>query len=78
MPDHAHPDRADGEPKHASEPAAAPVTGDPAHRAGRRRGRRVRTEPPAGSDPTPSPEPPRHASTENDEQLKRDKPPHWG
>jgi len=59
---------------------------DPAHRAdvpsdvptGRGRHRRVTTAPPEGSDPTPAPEPARHASTENDEQLKRDKPPHWG
>jgi hypothetical protein len=43
----------------------------------RRRSRRVTTEVPAGSDPSPAPEPPRHASTENDDRLKRDKPPHW-
>lgn len=40
--------------------------------------RRVRTVPPEGSDPHPEPEPKRHVSTENDEQLKRDVPPHWG
>ena len=59
---------------------------EPSHRAdvpsdiptGRGKHRRVTTEPPVGSDPAPAPEPPRHASTENDEQLKRDKPPHWG
>jgi hypothetical protein len=40
--------------------------------------RRVTTAPVPGSDPTPLPEPARHAQGENDEQLKRDKPPHWG
>ena len=44
----------------------------------RRKHRRVRTEPVPGSDPKPAPEPPRHTSGENDEQLKRDVPPHWG
>jgi hypothetical protein len=74
-----------GEPAHADGPTATPS--EPAHRAdanvgevlGRRarHRRRVTTEPPVGSDPAPDPEPPRHSSTENDEQLKRDKPPHW-
>jgi len=45
---------------------------------GRHRGRRVTTEPPAGSDPNPAPEPPRSTGTENDARLKADKPPHWG
>ena len=40
--------------------------------------RRVTTEPPAGSDPNPQPEPPRSSGTENDARLKADKPPHWG
>jgi len=40
--------------------------------------RRVTTPPPPGSDPSPAPEPGRHKVDENDEQLKRDKPPHWG
>jgi len=63
-------------PRHADGPSGAPT--EPAHRdAGRRRGRRVRTTPPEGSDPTPQPEPPRHTSTENDERLKGDKPPHY-
>jgi len=71
---------------HADEPEAAVFTpSEPSHRAdvptdipvGRGKHRRVTTEPPAGSDPAPAPEPPRHASTENDEQLKRDVPPHW-
>ena len=43
----------------------------------RRRTRRVTTDAPAGSDPSPASEPPRHAATENDERLKGDKPPHW-
>jgi len=43
----------------------------------RRRKRRVTTDAPAGSDPSPASEPPRHAATENDERLKGDKPPHW-
>jgi hypothetical protein len=47
-------------------------------RAPRRPHRRVTTEPPAGSDPEPLPEPPRSTGTENDERLKADKPPHWG
>ena len=61
---------------------------EPAHRADLsvpealvarpRHRRRVTTEPPVGSAPLPSPEPARHAAAENDEQLKRDKPPHWG
>jgi hypothetical protein len=44
----------------------------------RRIRRRVRTEPVPGTDAHPSPEPPRHQSGENDDQLKRDVPPHWG
>jgi hypothetical protein len=44
----------------------------------RRGGRRVSTDPVPGSDPTPAPEPPRHASAENDAQLRADVPPHWG
>ena len=39
---------------------------------------RASTPPPHGSDPNPSPEPPRHTVADNDEQLRRDKPPHWG
>lgn len=49
-----------------------------ARKPGERIRRRVTTEPVAGSDPHPSPEPRRHADGENDEQLKRDVPPHWG
>ena len=51
---------------------------DPAVLTPRIHRRRASTQPPAGSDPTPSPEPARHATNENDEQLRRDKPPHWG
>jgi hypothetical protein len=50
----------------------------PPERRERRPHRRVRTEPVPGSDPNPAPEPRRHASTENDDRLKADKPPHWG
>lgn len=42
-----------------------------------RRHRRVTTDAVPGSDPTPTPEPERHALDENDERLKTDKPPHW-
>ena len=74
MPQHAEgPLMTPSEPAHRGDPVDAP---DPAPRARHRR--RVTTESPAGSDPTPAPEEPRHASTENDEQLKRDVPPHWG
>lgn len=55
------------EPGRADEPARP-----------RRRNRRVRTEPVPGTDPNPTPEPSRHGEGENDEQLKRDVPPHWG
>lgn len=40
--------------------------------------RRVTTEPVPGSDPNPAPEPPRHREGENDAELRRDVPPHWG
>jgi hypothetical protein len=56
--------------------AIEPEGGMPVNPSARRR-RRVVTEPPSGSDPAPVREPPRHASTENDDRLKRDKPPHW-
>ncbi|PZE81709.1 hypothetical protein [Curtobacterium sp. MCBD17_032] len=42
-----------------------------------RSGRRVTTRPVPGSDPTPAPEPARHAAGENDDRLLRDRPPHW-
>jgi hypothetical protein len=42
-----------------------------------RRRRRVTTPPPAGSDPSPSSEPARHALTENDDRLRAEKPPHY-
>ncbi len=43
-----------------------------------RKHRRVTTGPIPGTDPTPQPEPERHAENETDERLKADKPPHWG
>jgi len=42
-----------------------------------KRPRRVTTEPPPGTDPTPAAEPDRHDLTENDERLKAEKPPHY-
>jgi hypothetical protein len=60
----------------AVEPDAAQPDATPERRPRVRR--RVTTAPVPGSDPTPLPEPARHAQGENDEQLKRDKPPHWG
>ena len=42
-----------------------------------RRRRRVTTEPPPGSDPKPEGEPDRHSGTENDERMRREKPPHY-
>jgi hypothetical protein len=46
--------------------------------AGRPRHRkRVTTDAPPGTDPTPSSEPPRHAQDENDQRLREDKPPHY-
>ena len=68
---------------HAGAPGADSVEeneegGEPQRESTRRRpGRRARTAPPPGSDPTPAPEPPRHASTENDSRLRTDKPPHY-
>ncbi|OJX65945.1 MAG: hypothetical protein BGO95_05965 [Micrococcales bacterium 73-13] len=46
-------------------------------RAAPPRRRRATTPPPAGSDPRPEPEPPRHAPTDNDERMRRDRPPHY-
>lgn len=42
----------------------------------RRRGRRVSTEPAPGSTDEPAQEP--QQSSENDERLRQDVPPHWG
>lgn len=42
----------------------------------RRRGRRVSTEPVDGATDEPAPE--RRQSTDNDDRLRGDKPPHWG
>ncbi len=52
------------------EPVVEPDGTRPKHR-------RVTTEPPGGSDPTPTSEPPRHRLEENDERLKAEKPPHY-
>lgn len=62
-------------------PPVRPATDGPetADRPGgtARRRRRVTTQPVPGSDPAPAPEPPRHRAGENDDQLRRDVPPHW-
>lgn len=42
----------------------------------RRRGRRVSTEPTPGYTGEPPQE--QHQSSENDERLRQDVPPHWG
>lgn len=39
--------------------------------------RRIRTDPPPGTDPHPEPEAERSAGTENDYRLRADKPPHY-
>lgn len=39
--------------------------------------RRVTTQPVPGYVPSPAPEPARHRDGENDDQLRRDVPPHW-
>jgi len=66
-------------PAPADDPATDAVDADdPAAPTVRRKGRRVTTEPVAGTDPTPTPEPSRSSGTENDARLKADKPPHWG
>ena len=55
------------------------MTPEQDHADGRRprRNRRVTTEPPPGSDPTPQPEPERSTGTENDDRMRREKPPHY-
>ncbi|HWM34270.1 MAG TPA: hypothetical protein VNR36_08545 [Pseudolysinimonas sp.] len=57
----------DAEP---AEPSGA-ATRRPKHR------KRVSTDVPPGTDPTPSSEPPRHALDENDQRLRDEKPPHY-
>ena len=60
------------------DPVVEPVeTPEPPPPRGPRHRRRVTTEPPLGTDPTPSSEPPRHALDENDQRLREDKPPHY-
>lgn len=71
----AEPGQGDG----SAEASAPSVTPAPAPTlVARRTGRRVTTEPVPGTDPNPTPEPPRSTGTENDQRLKADKPPHWG
>lgn len=83
----AHPPHASGERDDAAEPpagvdpaeefAAPEAAGEPpVPLVIRRRGRRVSTEPPEGYLGEPARE--RQQSSENDEQLRRDLPPHWG
>ncbi|HEU4808228.1 MAG TPA: hypothetical protein VFT01_08185 [Homoserinimonas sp.] len=64
--------------KHRSGDEPVPDDASDAEKPRRRIRRRVSTEPAPGTDPHPAPEPRRHASGENDDQLKRDVPPHWG
>ena len=52
-------------------------TGSRPRAARTRRRRRVTTDAPPGTDPTPSSEPPRHALNENDQRLREEKPPHY-
>ena len=60
------------DPDPVGDGVAEPVeTRRPRHR------KRVTTDAPAGTDPTPSSEPPRHALDENDQRLREDKPPHY-
>ncbi len=58
---------------------AAPVRGESDDRPGGtgRRRRRVTTQPVPGYDPAAPAEPARHRDGENDDQLRRDVPPHW-
>ena len=64
---------------HAGEPLPADVEHAMAQQPSRRTRKHVRvtTEPPAGSDPAPEPEPPRGSNTANDTRLREDKPPHY-
>jgi len=64
------------DPSGASVPAESADVAAPAPASPRRR-RRVTTAPPAGSDPSPQREEPRHTLTENDDRLKAEKPPHY-
>ena len=65
---------------HAGEPLSEVDEKALAKVKGRKRRKHVRvtTAAPAGSDPTPAPEPSRNSGKENDARLKADKPPHWG
>jgi hypothetical protein len=68
--------RPDGERTRSAEPVRSGQTGLPGGTT--RVGRRVTTSPVPGSDPTPSPEPPRLGTGENDARLLGERPPHWG
>jgi hypothetical protein len=68
-------------PEQVSQPEPDPV-GDgtvvePVETRRPRRRKRVTTDVPPGTDPTPSSEPPRHALDENDQRLRDEKPPHY-
>jgi len=64
------------EPAETPKPDPDPV-GEPAETRPPRHRKRVTTEVPPGTDPTPSSEPPRHTLDENDQRLREDKPPHY-
>ena len=73
------PDAGAAEPTGAGvevEPGVSGAVAEPKPRPRIRR--RVTTQAVPGSDPHPAPEPKRHVPGENDAQLKRDVPPHWG
>lgn len=72
MPEHPHDPGCDA----ADADGIRPET-DATPAPARRRNRRVTTPPPPGSDPTPAPEPPRLPRGDNDERMRREKPPHY-
>ena len=68
----------ESEPDGAGDPPSRGLRSDPKGRVSKpSKPRRAKTEPPPGSDPKPAPEPKRHASGENDDRLRGDKPPHY-
>ena len=54
-----------------------PHTPEPDSKRPERRRRRVRTDPPPGTDAQPVAEPERYDEGENDERLRGEKPPHY-